>query len=552
MGATNCPETPRQKMIGMMYLFYTALLALNVSNEVIEAFIYVNESLQTTAINYREKSVQVYNEISVAYNQQPDKFEYQWKKAQEIHSASDSLYGFIEDIKLAVIRYSNGDDTTNSITYVKKQDDINAAKEIMTAEMGQKLGWQLEQEVIKYRELLLGVVSDTSGSGKFLKNSINAALATEPRKGKHDDSAKPWPETLTAGMPLVATYALLTKLQSDLRNIETDMYSYLIGDAEKLDIKISELEALVAAPGGVMPGSRFYGRIFIGAKDTTMQPKIWVTHSEPFYDSTEVNGKWEYKKVEGKKYDLLKLDDTGAGVIDTLFGASGSFGGLAVYESNLGEIIRPFRHMFTVGSRSGAITPTKMMVLYAGVDNPLEYSASGGADSKPYLNVSHGIVARPIGQNSVVINPPASLVGQKVTLSVGSRNADGTTTPGTSQQFTIWRVPDPDIALTIGNRSFGEGEPVTINDLLTGRIEAYKSADFPFEGITYTVTGFNVKVKGQLNPISITGNQISNNQTVVSLLRNYQNGDIFAISSVSIISPSGPGKIGGPSFSVTK
>ncbi|HXK82193.1 MAG TPA: hypothetical protein PLO05_08555, partial [Bacteroidales bacterium] len=246
MGATNCPETPRQKMIGMMYLFYTALLALNVSNEVIEAFIYVNESLQTTAINYREKSVQVYNEISVAYNQQPDKFEYQWKKAQEIHSASDSLYGFIEDIKLAVIRYSNGDDTTNSITYVKKQDDINAAKEIMTAEMGQKLGWQLEQEVIKYRELLLGVVSDTSGSGKFLKNSINAALATEPRKGKYDDSAKPWPETLTAGMPLVATYALLTKLQSDLRNIETDMYSYLIGDAERLDIKISELEALVA------------------------------------------------------------------------------------------------------------------------------------------------------------------------------------------------------------------------------------------------------------------------------------------------------------------
>jgi gliding motility-associated protein GldM len=551
MSATNCPETPRQKMIGMMYLFYTALLALNVSNEVIEAFIYVNESLQTTAINYREKSVQVYQDIGNMYETQPDKFENQWKTAQKVHHASDSLFDFIEDIKMQVIRHSQGDDTTSSIKYVKKQDDTNAANEIMTAELGPRLGWKLEEEVIKYRELLLSVVGDTSDSGKFLKRNITSSLATEARKGKHDDSPKPWPESLTKGMPLVATYALLTKLQSDLRNVETDIYSYLIGDAEKLDIKISELEALVAAPGGVMPGSRFFGRVFIGAKDTTMEPKIWVTHSEPFYDSVQINGKWEYKRVEGKKYDLLKLDDTGAGVIDTLFNASGSFGGVAVYESNLGAIIRPFKHIYTVGSRSGAITPTKMMVLYAGIDNPLEYSASGGADSKPYLNVSHGIAARPTGANSVVINPPASLVGQSVTLSVGARNADGTTTPGTTQQFEIWRVPQPVIYLSFGNASVKEGN-VSVNNLLDGKLVALKPSTFPFSGITYSVKSFEVNVKGQLNAIAIQGDKISNNQTVVNLLQRYQNGDVIAISSVTVITPSGQERIGGPSFIVIR
>ncbi|MDD4234886.1 MAG: GldM family protein [Bacteroidales bacterium] len=537
MGATNCPETPRQKMIGMMYLFYTALLALNVSNEVIEAFIYVNESLQTTAINYREKSVQVYNEISVAYNQQPDKFEYQWKKAKEIHSASDSLYGFIEDIKLAVIRYSNGDDTTNSITYVKKQDDINAAKEIMTAEMGQKLGWQLEQEVIKYRELLLGVVSDTSGSGKFLKNSINAALATEPRKDKYDDSAKPWPETLTAGMPLVATYALLTKLQSDLRNIETDMYSYLIGDAERLDIKISELEALVAAPGAVMPGSRFYGRVFIGAKDTTMTPKIWVTYDgEPFYDSTKVNGKWEFSKNPNKKYHLLKLDDTGAGEIDTTFGASGSFGGLAVYESNLGEIIRPFKHKYSVGSSSGAITPTKMMVLYAGLDNPIQFAASGGADSRPVLRGPH--IIRQVG-NTAIVKPPASAVGSTITLTVDAVGEDGTTTRGDSQSFRVLAVPPPKIAFDV----FGDGAELPLEWVINRKLEADAPDDFVFEGATYNVVSFTVRIaipgaKPEL--IQVNGNSIASDPSAANRVRSIaRSGTAVQFAMVNINSSSG-------------
>lgn len=554
MGATNCPETPRQRMIGMMYLFYTALLALNVSNEVIEAFIYVNDSLQTTAINYREKSIQVYNDIKNMYETQPEKFKDQWQNAQKVHQASDSLYYYIENIKLQIIRHSQKDDTTSNIRFVKKQDDLNAAKEIMTAEFGPKLGYKLEEEIFKYRELLYSMIADTSGSGKFLKNYIKTGLATEKRKGKYDDSPKAWAETLTAGMPLVATYALLTKMQSDIRNVETDMYKFLIGDAEKLDIKISELEALVAAPGGVMPGSKFFGRIFIGAKDTTMTPAIWITYSEPFYDSVSKNGKWEYKKIEGKNYHLLKLDKTGAGVIDTTFSASGSFGGLAIYESNLGPIIRPFKHTWTVGARSGAITATKMLVLYAGIENPLQFSAAGGADSKPYLNVSHGLEAKSTGANTVTINPPGNLVGQKVTLSVGARNADGTTTPGTSQEYTIWRVPQPNIYLSSGAKNYGGAGNLAIpyGDLMQGKLIASKPTSFPFEGISYSVVSFQVTVKGQINPIAVSGDKIANNQNVLSILQRYQNGDVIGIASVTVLTPSGQEVIPGPSFNVIK
>lgn len=537
MSATNCPETPRQKMIGMMYLFYTALLALNVSNEVIEAFIYVNESLQTTAINYREKSVQVYQDIGHMYETQPDKFEEQWKTAQKVHHASDSLFDFIEDIKMQVIRHSQGDDTTSSIKYVKKQDDTNAANEIMTAELGPRLGWKLEEEVIKYRELLLNVVKDTTGSGRFLKQNITSSLATEARKGKHDDSPKPWPESLTKGMPLVATYALLTKLQSDLRNVETDIYSYLIGDAEKLDIKISELEALVAAPGAVMPGSRFFGRIFIGAKDTTMTPKIWVTYDgEPFYDSTQVSGKWEFSKNPNKKYHLLDLDDTGAGVIDTTFGATGSFGGLAIYESNLGEIIRPFKHKYNVGSSSGAITPTKMMVLYAGLDNPIQFAASGGADSRPVLRGPH--ITRQTG-NTAIVKPPASAVGTNITLTVDAVGEDGTTTRGDSQTFRVLAVPPPDVSLD----NFVDGTELPLDWVINRQLIAVPPQDFVFEGATYSIASFTVRIAipgARPELIQVNGSSIASDPTAANRVRALaRSGTAVQFAQVNINSNSG-------------
>jgi gliding motility-associated protein GldM len=396
--------------------------------------------------------------------------------------------------------------------------------------------------------MLLGIVAaDTAGAGKFLKNTIISSLSTEPRQGKHDDSPKPWPETLTKGMPLVATYALLTKLQADLRNVETDVYAYLIGDAEKLDIKISELEALVAAPGAVMPGSRFFGRVFIGAKDTTMTPTIFVTYSEPYYDSTLVNGKWEFKRVAGKNYHSLKLDETGAGVIDTTFGASGGFGGVAVYESNLGPIIKPFKHMYSVGSSSGAITPTKMMVLYAGLPNPIKFAASGGADSRPTLSASGGLRVVSTGGNTATITPPASMIGQTVTLSVSAIGADGSVSRGTSESFVIKPLPSPRISLggSMGGRK-------SIDALLSGTLEAKPDATFVFQGVQYTVKSFSLSytVSGQYMTRTVYGTSINSDPAVAQIIRGLGRGTAVSIESVDVVAPDGQRSIPGPSFTI--
>ena len=98
MGATNCPETPRQKMIGMMYLVYTAMLALNVSAEILNGFVTVGDSMDVTNKLLISKTVGAYQMFENAYNNDPAKVEENWNKAQEVKKATDELVAYIDDL----------------------------------------------------------------------------------------------------------------------------------------------------------------------------------------------------------------------------------------------------------------------------------------------------------------------------------------------------------------------------------------------------------------------------------------------------------------------
>jgi gliding motility-associated protein GldM len=90
-------ESPRQKMIGMMYLVLTAMLALNVSKEVLDAFILVDDGLVTTTKNFADKNQSLYDRFNIAYEQNPEKVG-DWKdKAEQVHARSNTLYDFIFD-----------------------------------------------------------------------------------------------------------------------------------------------------------------------------------------------------------------------------------------------------------------------------------------------------------------------------------------------------------------------------------------------------------------------------------------------------------------------
>ena len=106
---SGAKETPRQKMIGMMYLVLTALLALNVSVEVLDAFTTVNDGLENTYSSVDKKIDDYYNTFEQQYDKQPEKTAEYWNKAQNIRTKTDQFINFIErDIKLTLLLQNNG------------------------------------------------------------------------------------------------------------------------------------------------------------------------------------------------------------------------------------------------------------------------------------------------------------------------------------------------------------------------------------------------------------------------------------------------------------
>ncbi|MFN2312878.1 MAG: hypothetical protein ABR531_00380, partial [Bacteroidales bacterium] len=130
-------ETPRQKMIGMMYLILTAMLALNVSKEAVEAFKKVDLSLTKTTANYIKKNDITYAAFKAAAEENPEKAEAWRAKAFEVKERSNELYNYIQDLKVEIITTAEGRESEAllannqiDITKVKKIDENNIPSEI--------------------------------------------------------------------------------------------------------------------------------------------------------------------------------------------------------------------------------------------------------------------------------------------------------------------------------------------------------------------------------------------------------------------------------------
>ncbi|MDD3860682.1 MAG: hypothetical protein PHW83_10815, partial [Bacteroidales bacterium] len=260
MAGGNCPETPRQKMIGMMYLFYTALLALNVSSEIITAFVKIDESIKKTTINFSNKTKSLYSLIDAKVIEQPGKYTQMAKEAHEIETMSNKFIADIDRLKLMIIQTSQGADATLE-DEIKKKDDINAATIVMVGEGGPMMGDSLRMWMENYRKVLLEIAKDT---GSTVYRSIDKNLEIVDQTDNKDEPWS-WQETICRGMPMIGTLAMLSKIQADVRNAEADILEYMISYLEGLDIRITALEGLVSSPKSfIIRGGTYTSNVFLG------------------------------------------------------------------------------------------------------------------------------------------------------------------------------------------------------------------------------------------------------------------------------------------------
>ena len=154
-------------MIGMMYLVYTALLALNVSAEVLKSFVTVNEALEITNENYRKKIEFTYNTFQRAFFANETKVEDKWNKALQVKEKSEEMYNFIEETKWGLIAASEGIPLEEAKVLnprdIAKQDNYDDPTRFFVgvdeaAHNGK--GYELVDKLNEYREFLINILGD--------------------------------------------------------------------------------------------------------------------------------------------------------------------------------------------------------------------------------------------------------------------------------------------------------------------------------------------------------------------------------------------------------
>ena len=324
MAIKKRPISPRQKMINLMYVVLMALLALNVSTEVLNGFSLVEESLKRTTLNATKENLAIYDNFAVQMKKNPQKVKQWYDKSQKVKEMSNKLYDLADELKLAIVKEADGED--GDVRNIRNKEDLEAASQVMLAP-GRGRGKELYDAINAYRNAMLGMVTDYKQ-----KKLIASNLTTEIPKNAMA-MGKNWQEYMFESMPTAAAVTLLSKLQNDVRYAEGAVLHTLVSNIDVKDIRVNALNAFVIPNAQtVVRGDKFSARIVMAAVDTTQAPQIFIGGKE------------------------MNLTD---GLYETIAGRTGDFtleGYIQVQNGN-GELIkRNFSQKYSVVDPSATVT----------------------------------------------------------------------------------------------------------------------------------------------------------------------------------------------------
>ncbi|PCH69028.1 MAG: gliding motility protein GldM [Bacteroidales bacterium] len=502
MGASNCKETPRQKMIGMMYLFLTAMLAINVSNEVLNAFKIIDDGLAKTIQTFEDKNESKYFEFENALEANPTKVQDSWDKANNIREESNNLAKLLEDLKHRMVKRADGSEY--DITNISKKDNLDVPAEIMIV-LGQ--GEKLRKSIDTYRNLVLSHIEEKDST---LRRAILKTLNTEkPKKKTKGDPNYSWESIQFSHTPLIGAVTLLSKIQTDIRSTESDIISYLFNQIEAESFKFNKLRAEVFSPSNyILKGDTYKAQVFLAAIDTTQNPKIVVDRRGAI--STFKDGRGIYS---------AKADKVGPV----------TWGGVITYTSPSGiEKKYDFESTYIVAEPNVVVSATKMNVFYVGVDNPVSVSAPGFSSDRIRATMTNGRLVKK--GDAYIAQPKVAFRDTKV--KVEAHFDDGWRLLRTVD-FRVKPIPDP-----IAKVADLSGGKIKKNLLLaqTGVDAVMDNFDFD---LTFKITGFTVStiVKGFTVDQSARSDLFTNEQ--IRMFRNLKRNQKLYIEDIRAVGPDG-------------
>jgi gliding motility-associated protein GldM len=558
-------ETPRQKMIGMMYLVLTALLALNISKEVLNGFVKVENSLRTTQETLSSKIHDTYTLLELKYNSNQEKVGPFYDESQVIVEKSNTLIKYITKLKAHCLATSEGDfeeqvaldfekylgtdefgnDTVLNLKYIGKKDEFQALTTYMIGgkshapKVGEWTANGLKLSLEAYSEYLKSLdVTDINGvrrtiSANFLK-SLDERFSFE--KEIEDGKEVLWEAANFYDVPLAAVIPLMSKMIIDVQDAEEDALSWLLGAIESKSLKFSEVMPLtIPLSNYILRGDTVRASIFLAAFDRTKKPEVYIDPNKwDGKDSTDLD-------YVGLGIEPLAVNEQGQGLL--AMSSKGmtlgqyQYKGVIRYQGAEGDMqsLQFFTPTFTIAEAALVVSPTKMNVFYRGVPNPVEISVPGVANNKLRVSISNGHSIKKQQDGTYIVDPATSTANKEAVISVMGEMADGSINNLGSSNFRVKRIPDP-VPFWAGKMP--SDRTITKNEVLSFAPLAGKMDNFDFD-VKVLVKSFTIRLSkdGTFKELNSPNNRITSDMK--ALLNRVKRGDTIYFEDIIVGMPDG-------------
>ena len=487
--------SPRQKMINMMYLVLTAMLALNVSKDILLVLHKLDQGMTATVTTVAKGTENIYRSFEAQLQDNP-RAAAPWEVAKEVRSKTDEVFGLLSKTRTDLIDLTGGVDEEED-GRLNGADNRDIPENYLLNDKsigGQGAAKEIKAQLTAYRDYLLTV----AGNDNNLKNELNQAFdfSDVQQEGKK----MTWEMATFSELPLAGIIPFITDLQSRVRRMEAKSVEHLYSSIDAATIKFDGVRAVVMPTNGtfVTQGGTYEADVFLAAYNSGNNPEFGgIT------PSAVENG-------VGK----LRLPASGVGE-KKLSGTMQLPGSETVYTYDV---------VYTVAPPMVVISPSKMNVLYRSVDNPLEISVPGVAPKE--LVVSGPGVS---GSNGNYMADVTKISGKEVVINVRVKMPDGKTRDAGSKEFRIKGLPQ-----AVG-MVYKKSEGIMSASLLSKAEVEAGYEDFPFD-LPLKVVSFELKMDGQ-PPIQVQGNSIPS--TARELITRLRPGSTVSIRKIVATTPKG-------------
>jgi gliding motility-associated protein GldM len=424
-------ETPRQKMISMMYLVLTAMLALNVTREVLDSFVVIDKGLEATNKNFEKRNDELYEQFDLAKSVDPNRVTSNWEKAQLVKKEAGSLTAFIDKIKSELVSKTEGITEQAADTLrmerIESKDNTDVSTFIMIGNKEDGSNGK-SRELKKKLEAYKKMLGDYILPADRKKIEINLDTQDPP---PNDENAN-WEVYNFSERPLVACITLLSKFKNDIKTAESNVVDYLLKQVDKGSLKFDTVAAKVIPQSNyVLLGEEYKADVFLAAFNKTRNPEIKIGNFD------------ERTKTFTGSADALNVE-RGLGkynVKTTREGFVSYAGAIKVVAPSGEEMMFPFKSEYIVAKPALTVSADAMNVFYAGLDNPVSVSVPGIPNERLSVSISNGKIT-PLGNgkfNVKVMTGTESKIAVTATMENGERKNMGAST------FRIRRVPKPTV-----------------------------------------------------------------------------------------------------------